>query len=111
MRTIFGFMVVSAIVAVLIVGAVIQLLIQLIPYLILAAGIVVAVHALRRRSTPPVPYRPALPPPQPRHRTHPRRVGPPPGAWVFVPVWVAPPPRRPDPSVIDAEIIEDDRRG
>ena len=111
MRTLLGFVVMSAIVAVLIVGAVVQLIIQLIPYLLLAAAIAVAVQALRRHSAPPVRHRPALPPPQPRYRTHAGQVGPPPGGWVFLPVWVGPPPRRPGPAVIDAEVIEDDRRG
>ena len=106
-----GFVAVSAIVAVLILGAVVQLIIQLIPYLLLAAAITLAVHALRRRGAPPVRHRPALPPPQAGYRTHAGQVGAPPGGWVFLPVWVGPPPRRPNPAVIDAEVIDDDRHG
>ena len=109
-----GLVVMSAIVAVLVVGAVVQLIIQLLPY-----------RCWRRRSRSAVQARrrPALRPFAPagtaataarRYRTHAGagRRGAPPGGWVFLPVWVGPHrPRRPGPAVIDAEVIEDDHRG
>jgi hypothetical protein len=102
--TLLGFLVISAVAALLIVGAIVHLLGQLTPVMLLAAAIVVAVCASRRRSAAArVRYRPALPPP----------VGwgsaPPPG-WVLKPVWIGPPPTRAS-AVIAAEVIEDDRRG
>jgi hypothetical protein len=104
MRTLMGFVAMSAIVVVLLAGAVVALAVQLLPYIIV--GMVIgALVRRRRRPYPPAPrpvYRRPLPPPQ--HQL------PPPGGWVYVPVWIGPPPQRPRP-VIDAEVIEDPRYG
>ena len=96
----------AMIVVVLAVAALVQLAIALLPYL--AVALVVVLVLRWRRDTPPA----AAPQmrtytvraaPQPRYR-----VGAPaaaPEGWVMVPVWVA--PTRPDPGVIDAEVIDD----
>ena len=97
-----GFLVLGAIATVLIVGAIVALVVQLIPYILLAAVILVAVHASHRRALPP--RAAAAPPP----------VGwgsAPPSGWVLMPVWVGSPPRWRHPPVIDAEVIEDERGG
>jgi len=107
MRVLAGFLVMGMIVVVLAVAALVQLAIALLPYLVVAL-VVVLVLRWRRRDTPPA----AAPltrtytvraAPQPRYR-----VGAPaaaPQGWVMVPVWVA--PTRPDPGVIDAQVIDD----
>jgi hypothetical protein len=104
MRTLMGFVLMSAIVMVLLACALVALAVQLLPYII--AGMVISVLLRRRRRPyPPAPrpvHRQPLPPPQ--HQL------PPPGRWVYVPVWVGPSPQRPGP-VIDAEVIEDPRYG
>jgi hypothetical protein len=109
MRVLAGFLVMSMIVTVLVLAALVQLAIALLPYLAVALIVVLVLRWWRRdTSTPPAaapaertyPVRAA---PQPRYR-----VGAPaaaPEGWVMVPVWVA--PRQPDPSVIDAEVIDD----
>src|SRR5258707_11418329 len=103
MRTLMTLFAMSAIMVLLLVGAVVALMVQLLPYIIV--GMVIgALLRRRRRPHPPAPrpgYRQPLPPPQ-------RQL--PPGGWVYVPVWVGPPPQRPRP-VIDAEVIEDPRYG
>jgi hypothetical protein len=103
MRILLGFLALAAVGIVLIAGAVVALAVQLLPYIIV--GIVIGVLLRRRRqphSLVPRPvYRP-LPPPQ--------RQLPPPNGWVYVPVWVGPPPQRAR-RVIDAEVIEDPRYG
>jgi len=107
MRVLAGLLVMAMIVVVLAVAALVQLAIASLPYLAVAL-VVVLVLRWRRRDTPPA----AAPQmrtytvraaPQPRYR-----VGAPaaaPEGWVMVPVWVA--PTRPDPGVIDAEVIDD----
>jgi hypothetical protein len=106
MSALRAFFVMGMIVTVLAVVALAQLAIALLPYL--AAALVVLLILRFRRSEP----RAAAPPhavltyrdPQPRYR-----VGAPaaaPEGWVMVPVWVA--PRRPDPTMIDAEVITGD---
>jgi hypothetical protein len=114
MRVVVGFFVMSMIVTVLVLAAVAQLAIALAPYLAVAL-IVVLVLRWRRRPTAAMSTAAPLerayvaqarvrPTPPTRYR-----VGAPaaaPEGWVMVPVWVAPP--RPDPRVIDADVITDD---
>jgi hypothetical protein len=101
MRTLMSLFVTSAIIVVLIVGVVVARAVGLLPYIIV--GMVIGVLLRRRRLPHPRPvYRQPLQPPQ-----HPL---PPPGRWVYVPVWVGPPPRRPKP-VIDAQFVRDPRDG
>jgi hypothetical protein len=112
MRVLAGLLVMGMIVVVLAVAALVQLAIALLPYLAVAL-VVMLVLRWRRRDTPPAaahltrtyPGRRSgvRAAPQPRYR-----VGAPaaaPEGWVMVPVWVA--PTRPDPTVIDAEVIDD----
>jgi hypothetical protein len=66
----------------------------------------------RQRPAPPR-QRPAAPPQRPvppRERPEPPRHRPLPGGWVYVPVWVGPPPQ-PAMPVIEAEFVSDPRRG
>jgi hypothetical protein len=110
MRILAGFFVMSMIVTVLALTALAQLAIALLPYAAVAL-IVVLVLRSRRHNAPAtlverthVAQARVRPAPQPRYR-----VGAPaaaPGGWVMVPVWVA--PTRPDPRVVDAEVITDD---
>ena len=112
MRVLAGLLVMGMIVMVLAVAALVQLAIASLPYLAVAL-VVVLVLRWRRRDTPPAapPLTRTYPGPQARVRAaqQPRyRVGAPaaaPEGWVMVPVWVA--PTRPDPRVIDAEVIGD----
>lgn len=109
MRVLAGFLVMSMIVTVLVLAALVQLAIALLPYLAVALIVLLGLR-WRRRDNPTPPA--AAPPertypvraaPQPRYR-----VGAPaaaPEGWVMVPVWVA--PTRPDPRVIDGEVITD----
>jgi len=113
MRVLAGLFVMSLIVTVLVLAALVQLAIALLPYLAVAL-IVVLVSRWRPRDTATraaaAPPMRTCPGPQAWVRTaQPRyRVGAPaaaPEGWVMVPVWVA--PTRPDPRVIDAEVIVD----
>jgi hypothetical protein len=97
MRT---FLALGAIMLVVLFGAAFALVLQVLPYVIL--GMVVGA-VIRRRQRQPMPVRRAAPAPLP-----PRPLTP--GGWVYVPVWVGPPPQRPMP-VIDAEFIRDPRDG
>jgi membrane protein implicated in regulation of membrane protease activity len=109
MKLFAGFLVMSMIAAVLAVAALAQLVIALLPYLAVALIVALVLRRRRRNATPPAAAVPL--------RTYPvRAVTPPrytvgapaaaPEGWVMVPVWVA--PNRPDPKVIDAEMITDD---
>jgi hypothetical protein len=106
MRVLGGFVVMSMIVTVLAVAALVQLAIALLPYLAIALVVVLVLRWWRPDTSTTSAAPPAVrtsPGPQPRYR-----IGAPaaaPGGWVMVPVWVA--PRRPDPRVIDAEVITD----
>jgi ABC-type Fe3+ transport system permease subunit len=100
MRTLTTVLVLVAIFGVLVVGAAVALAVELLPYVVL--GIVIgAVIRSRRQQRSPV-SRPSPPPPPQRQL--------PPGGWVYVPVWVIPPPPRSMP-VIDAEFVRDPRGG
>jgi hypothetical protein len=100
MRTLTTVLVLVAIFGVLVVGAAVALAVELLPYVVL--GVVIgAVIRSRRQQRSPV-YRPSPPPPPQRQL--------PPGGWVYVPVWVTPPPPRSMP-VIDAEFVRDPRDG
>jgi hypothetical protein len=90
------------------VATLVQLVITLAPFLMVAQVVVLVLRARRpARSSPPVtgwpdggyPQRVA---PQPQYRVGARAAAP--GGWVMVPVWVAP---TPGPPVIDAEVIGD----
>lgn len=84
------FAVMAALTAVLAL-AVVQIVIKLAPLLLLIAVAVVVIKAVQARR--PAPQAP--------------------GGWVLLPVWMGPPPVawQPTPTVVDAEVIEDDRRG
>ena len=103
MRILMTLFAMSAIVGLLLVGAVVALMVQLLPYIIV--GMVIgALLRRRRRGRPPVvrsAYRAPVAPRSAYAVT--------PSGWAYVPVWVGPSPRRPMP-VIDAEVIEDHRR-
>ncbi|PXX06382.1 hypothetical protein [Mycolicibacterium moriokaense] len=98
MRTLTAVLGFGAIVIILLAGAFVALAFELLPYAVL--GIVIgAVIQGRRRQQARV-YRHPIPPPRPRPL--------PPGGWVYVPVWVGPPPQ-PLMPVIEAEFIRDSR--
>jgi hypothetical protein len=83
--------------------AITVILTQLLPTLIVAAAAgalwhAIASHRREPTSSPHVTARP-LPSPSPAS-----------GHWVFLPVWV-PPAQTPTRCYIDAEVIEDGRRG
>jgi hypothetical protein len=109
MRLLAGFFVMSMIVMVLALAALVQLAIALLPYLAVTLIVLLILRWRRRDSS----TRPAAAPPeraytvraapQPRYRVG--APAPAPEGWVMVPVWVA--PTRPDPRVIDAEVIDD----
>ena|SRR5258707_7566137 len=99
MRTLMTLFAMSAIMVLLLVGAVVALMVQLLPYIIV--GMVIGVLLRRRRRPHPLAPRRVYRQPL----TSPQRQLPPSGRWVYVPVWVGPPPQRPKP-VIDAEVIE-----
>lgn len=90
------------------VATLVQLVITLAPFLMVALLVVLTLRARRpARPSPPAAGWPdggylRRVAPQPQYR-----VGAPtpaPGGWAMVPVWVAPPP---GPPVIDAEVIGD----
>jgi hypothetical protein len=101
MRTLTAFVGLGAILVMLMAGAFIALAVELLPYVLL--GIVIGAVIQGRRRQPTRVYRPPV---QPAPRQQPL----PPGGWVYVPVWVAPPPQRPMP-VIDAEFVRDPHDG
>jgi hypothetical protein len=101
MRTLTAFLAFGAILIMLLAGAFIALAVELLPYVVL--GIVIGAIIQGRRRQHARVYRPPAPP-------APRQQPLPPGGWVYVPVWVGPPPQRSMP-VIDAEFIRDPRDG
>lgn len=119
MKLLLGFFLVCTAMSVLVVAALVQLLIHLLPYLILIAAVVLVVRMLRgRHAAPPVAGLPARRPHTRRYHRPPLGAAPSPptgwapGAapgWVLLPVWVGP-PARPSSPVIDAEVIEEDGR-
>ena len=111
MRILAGFFVMSMIVTVLVLAALAQLAIALLPYLAVTLIVVLVMRSRRRRDAPAAAVeRTYVAPARVRRPAAPRyRVGAPaaaPGGWVMVPVWVA--PTRSDPRVIDAEVITED---
>ena len=109
MRVLAGLFLMCTIVIMLAVAALVQLAIALLPYLAVALIVALVLRSRRRdrvatpAAAPPMPTYPVREAPQPRYR-----VGAPaaaPEGWLMVPVWVA--PTRPDPRVIDAEVIDD----
>jgi hypothetical protein len=105
MRIVLGFLALVAVAMVLTAGAVVALAVELLPYIIV--GMVIGVLLRRRRRPHPLAPRPVYRQPLPPSQ---RQLPQPPGGWVYVPVWVGPPPQRPRP-VIDAEVIADPRHG
>jgi hypothetical protein len=101
MRTLTAFLGLGAILIMLLAGVLIALAVELLPYVVL--GIVIGAIIQGRRRQQARVYQPPVPP-------TPRRQPLPPGGWVYVPVWVGPPPQRSMP-VIDAELIRDTRDG
>ena|SRR5258708_6688364 len=101
MRTLTAFLAFGAILIMLLVGAFVALAVEVLPYVVL--GIVIGAIIQGRRRQQAGAHRPPVPP-------APRRQPLPPGGWVYVPVWVGPPPQRTVP-VIDAEFIRDTRDG
>jgi hypothetical protein len=105
MRILTAFLASIAILVGLLAGAVVALAGGPLPYVVL--GIVIgAVAARRRRQRQSIDRRPV----PPRHRAVPPRQRLLPGRWVYVPVWVGPPPQ-PAMPVIEAEFVRDPRRG
>jgi hypothetical protein len=101
MRTLTAFLGFGAILIMLLAGAFIALAVELLPYVVL--GIVIGAIIQGRRRQQARTYRPPVPP-------APQRQPLPPGGWVYVPVWVGPPPQR-TMRVIDAEFVRDPRDG
>jgi hypothetical protein len=102
MRTLLAFRVLRAFLVVFAAGAILAVAIALLPYLVVGFVIAAVMQSRRRQRAASRPvYRPSLPVPPQRQVT--------PGGWVYLPVWVGPPPR-PTMPVIDAEVIEDPRR-
>lgn len=104
MRTLMALFAMTAIVGLLLMGAVVALMVQVLPYIIIGMVIGVLLQRRRRRGGPPV-VRSAYRAPVPPRSAY--AVAP--SGWAYVPVWVGPSPRQQMP-VIDAEIIEDHRR-
>jgi hypothetical protein len=112
MKVLLSFLVMGVIALFAVVLVVVQTLIKLLPLLVAALLVVVAVRVWERRRrgpgvVPPVAplaLRPAANPTQPLRPA-------PVGGWVLVPVWMdragRPQPHRP---VIDAEVINEDGR-
>ncbi len=100
MRTLAAFLGFGAILLMLLAGAFIAPAVELLPYVVL--GIVIGAIIQGRRRQQARVYRPPIAPP--------RQQPLPPGGWVYVPVWVGPPPQRTMP-VIHAEFIRDRRDG
>jgi hypothetical protein len=100
MRTLIAVLGFGAILIMLLAGAFIALAVELLPYVLLGIAIGAIVGSRRRQHArldrPPVP--PAL-----------RQQPLPAGGWVYVPVWVAPPPQ--PMRAIDAEFVRDPRDG
>jgi hypothetical protein len=96
--------------------AVVQIIIELAPILALIAVAVVVARALQARRRPLPPALPAARIPVPAQTSPPPRpVGwapHTPGGWVMLPVWMGAPPVawNSAPTVIDAEVIGDERR-
>jgi hypothetical protein len=101
MRTLTAFLAFGAILIMLLAGAFIALAVELLPYVVL--GIVIGAIIQGRQRQHARARRPPVPP-------APRQQPLPPGRWLYVPVWVGPPPQRTMP-VIDAEFIRDPRDG
>jgi hypothetical protein len=101
MRTLTAFLGLGAILLMLLAGAFIALAVELLPYVVL--GIVIGAIIQGRRRQQGRAHRPLVPP-------APRQQPLSSGGWVYVPVWVGPPPQRSMP-VIDAELIRDTRNG
>jgi hypothetical protein len=99
MRTLTAVLGFGAIVIMLLAGAFIALAVELLPYVVLGIVIGAVIQDRRRQQA-----RAYGPPPRPA----PRRPPLPPGGWVYVPVWVGPPPQ-PSMPVIEAEFIRDSR--
>jgi hypothetical protein len=96
-----AFLAFGAILIMLLAGALIALAVELLPYVVL--GIVIGAIIQGRQRQHARARRPPVPP-------APRQQPLPPGRWLYVPVWVGPPPQRTMP-VIDAEFIRDPRDG
>jgi hypothetical protein len=97
MRT---FLALGAVMCVVLVGAGVALVLQVLPYVIM--GMVVGAVIRRRQRRPESVHRAAPVPLAPRPLA--------PGRWAYVPVWVGPPPQRSMP-VIEAELIRDPHDG
>jgi hypothetical protein len=97
---------VCAAVVVVTVGVVVQALVQMLPVLLIAGAVLVAVRIRERRNR----LRPALPTPPPALPTPPPALPARPAApdgWVWVPVWHGHLPLPPGPPIIDAEAVDD----
>jgi hypothetical protein len=112
------FLLIGALTAIVL-SAIVQAVLQLLPLLVLVAVAVVVVKvasARRRRGTEPqrVPAVPTPPAVAPHPSVHPHGYGrprPPTGGWVLVPVWMVP-SAPPCTDVIDGEVLgEEPGRG
>jgi hypothetical protein len=112
MKVILGSLLLCAFVSAVMLMVVVDVVIKLLPFLLIAAVVIAIVHVQSRRGRRPRPGRP-MSVGGPRARA----VSPRPaytntaakqGGWVFIPVWVPPTPRPARPYV-DAEVIEGDR--
>lgn len=94
-------------VAMLAMAALVQLVISLAPFLMVALMVALVLRARRPAVLPPVLRQTVRSHPLRAASTTRYRVGAlnaVPGGWVMVPVWVAPPPAR---TVIDGEVLGD----